>query len=165
MDSTLANAEAVYRTMYESQAPLVLFVKALGVPLPNRIAIAAEFILNTDLRREFDSDNPRMANVARLLDDVRRTGVRLDERTLEYSVRQCIQRAAGRFRRWPQNIHALESFHRVVQAANLLPFEIDLWYAQNAYHRAQRGVLSQMSDSAWLEQFREVGIHLGFRID
>jgi hypothetical protein len=165
MDSTLANAEAVYRTMYESQGPLILFVKALGLPLPNRIAIAAEFVLNSDLRREFDSDNPRISHVAHLLDDVRRTGVRLDEPTLEYAVRECIGRAAGRFRKWPQNIHALESFRRVVQAARLLPFEVDPWYAQNAYYRAQHSVLPQMTDGAWLEQFREVGQYLGFRID
>ena len=165
MDSTLANAEAVYRTMYESQGPLILFVKALGLPLPNRIAIAAEFVINSDLRREFDSDNPRISHVAHLLDEVRRTGVRLDEPTLEYAVRECMRRAAARFRKWPQNIHALESFRRVVQTARLVPFEVDPWYAQNAYYRAQRSVLPHMTDGAWLEQFREVGQHLGFRID
>ena len=165
MDSTLANAEAVYRTMYESQGPLILFVKALGIPLPNRIAIAAEFVINSDLRREFDSDNPRLAHVAHLLDEVRRTGVRLDEPTLEYAVTECMRRAAARFWKWPQNIHALESFRRVVQTARILPFEVDPWYAQNAYYRAHRIVLPQMSDAAWLGQFREVGQQLGFRID
>jgi alpha-amylase/alpha-mannosidase (GH57 family) len=165
MDSTLANAEAVYRTMYESQAPLILFVKALGVPLPHRIAIPAEFILNSDLRREFDSDNPRLTHVTNLLDEVRRTGVRLDEATLEYAARECMRRAAARFRKWPQNIHALENFRRIVQAARLLPFEIDPWEAQNAYHRAQGAVLPDMSDAVWIEQFRELGQHLGFRID
>jgi alpha-amylase/alpha-mannosidase (GH57 family) len=165
MDSTLANAEAVYRTMYESQGPLMLFVKALNVPLPARIAIAAEFILNADLRREFDSDNPRVSRVAGLLDEVRRTGVRLDEPTIEFAARECVRRAAARFRKWPQNIHALESFRRAIEGARLLPFEADLWDAQNAYGRAWRTVFPDITDAAWIEQFRDIGSQLGFRVE
>ena len=34
---------------------LMYFVKSLGMPLPNRFRMAADFILNSDLRKAFES--------------------------------------------------------------------------------------------------------------
>jgi alpha-amylase/alpha-mannosidase (GH57 family) len=164
MESTLANAEAVYRTMYESQAPLIHFVKALNVPAPPRIAVAAEFVLNTDLQREFDGNSPSAPRVRELLEEAERTGVRLDRATLEFAALQCVQRAASRFRRWPENIHALDAFARAVEAAKLMPIELDLWAAQNAYDQALRTGETAARDENWQRQFRGVGAALGFRV-
>ena len=54
LESTLANAEDVYRHVYEANAPLLLFLKDLAVPAPRPLAAAAEFVLNANLKREFE---------------------------------------------------------------------------------------------------------------
>src|SRR5439155_9944408 len=47
LKSTLADAEAVYRQVYETRAPMMRFIADLRVPLPREFSIAAEFALNS----------------------------------------------------------------------------------------------------------------------
>src|ERR1051325_3458277 len=58
MKSTLSEAEAVYRQLYETHAPMMRFVSDLRAPLPKAFSMAAEFALNSSLRAAFeDFDN------------------------------------------------------------------------------------------------------------
>src|SRR5207248_5797071 len=47
MKSTLTEAEAVYRQLYETHAPMMRFVSDLRAPLPRAFSMAAEFALNS----------------------------------------------------------------------------------------------------------------------
>src|SRR5256885_9217710 len=48
---SLQEAEAVYRQLYEVNAPLLRFLSDLRIPLPKSLQLAAEFALNNSLRR------------------------------------------------------------------------------------------------------------------
>src|SRR5207249_11334107 len=54
LKSTLAEAEAVYRQIYETHAPMMRFVSDLRIPLPRAFSIAAEFAINSSVRTAFE---------------------------------------------------------------------------------------------------------------
>ena len=54
--STLEEAEAVYRQLYEHHAPLMRFLIDLKTPLPKAFQTTAEYALNSHLRRAFPTD-------------------------------------------------------------------------------------------------------------
>ena len=51
MSAARAEAEAAYRQIYEHHAPLMRFLASMGTPVPREFQIAAEFAINTELRR------------------------------------------------------------------------------------------------------------------
>src|SRR5207248_6368401 len=53
LQSTIAEAEAAYRGVYERHAPLMRFLADLDNAMPMPLLLAATFVLNTDLRRAF----------------------------------------------------------------------------------------------------------------
>src|SRR4030095_16387231 len=54
MQSAIAEAEAVYRQLYETHAPMMRFIADLNVPPPRAFSMAAEFALNSSLRAAFE---------------------------------------------------------------------------------------------------------------
>ena len=48
------SAAAVYRTFFESQAPLIRFLNGLDIPVPNALKSAAEIALNNQLQQALD---------------------------------------------------------------------------------------------------------------
>src|SRR6185295_11369139 len=79
LKSTVSDAEAVYRQVYETHAPMLRFVSDLQVPLPKPFSMAAEFALNSNLRSAFeDVDNLDFGRINTLLDEARTQAVSLD---------------------------------------------------------------------------------------
>src|SRR5262249_49337341 len=76
LGSTLNEAEAVYRQVYETHAPMMRFMTDLRVPLPRAFSMAAEFALNSSLRAAFlDIENVDFSRITTLLDGAKTHGV------------------------------------------------------------------------------------------
>jgi alpha-amylase/alpha-mannosidase (GH57 family) len=174
LESSLRRAEASYRHILDADAPLMYFVRSLGMPLPNRFRMAADFCLNTDLRRAFESNNLDVERVRSLLSQAAQLGIALDQPTLEYALRKTIARLANFLDGAPGNLRLLERLNAAVAVARSLPFEADLWTAQNVYHEilctrypAVRESLKQgdATAAAWLELFRTLGENLMFQVE
>ena len=174
LEANLVRAEASYRLLYESDAPLVDFIRSLNMPVPTRFQMAADFVLNTDLRREFESDTPDAEKCRLLIDEANRTGTVLDQQTLEFALRRKIERAAAALAADPQSIEALHNLDALVAIARRMPFSVDLWYAQNVFYsimcnsyRARKDA-SQNGDQAagaWTQEFKSLGDNLRVRIE
>ena len=143
------------------------FVTDLGIPLPKRFQMAVDLTLNEDLLAAFSEDSPDHQRVHELLEEVKRTGVPLDTVTLEFALRKTMERSAERLQANPAERGALQDFDRVVALCRSLPFDVNLWAAQNAYYevmqsRCHRDVLtaSERGDSeatAWINTARSLG--------
>lgn len=174
LDSTLAEAEGAYRQIYEYHAPLMRFLADLHAPLPAALRASAEFVLNTDLRRALAVELPSPEEVQRLLAEARLWGVELARDALAYVARRGLRRQAEAFREAPLDLEQLRRFEQTVAVAQMLPFEVDLWRAQNAYwavlqqHYPARQAAAQRGDAAaatWVTAFRALGERLRVRID
>ncbi len=159
----MALAEASYRQIYASDAMLMYFVKSLGMPLPKRFRMAADFILNTDLRRALERRPLELARIGAMVQEAGKLGVDLDAPTLEFAIRGTIEAIAGEFRREPADSNVMDEFAASVGLAHSLPFEVQLWNAQNVWHELRLGYYTAMRESAdWSEKFRELGRQLDF---
>ncbi|MCL6507109.1 MAG: DUF3536 domain-containing protein, partial [Bryobacteraceae bacterium] len=173
LDSALTEAEGAYRQLYQHHAALMNFVTALGLPLPKRLQVAAEIILNSDLRRVLEAEELSLERANALLDEAWRAGVQLDGPTLEFALRRTIERLARQFHAEPHALDRLARLEAAVGLARSLPFSVNLWTAQNLFWEVLQSVFPAMeqraragdADSArWLALFRKLGDNLLVRV-
>ena len=166
LNASLEEAETAYRQIYEHHVPLAHFLRDMGVPLPKAIRTAAEFAVNSNLRRAFAADEMDIEQVRKQLDEARSGGVDLDGTTLEYTLRLTIERLFQKFAAAPEDAALLERLTAVVDMARSLPFEVVLWMPQNIWWSVRGGELEkrkQLADGgdeqarAWVENFTKLG--------
>lgn len=170
--STLDEAEAVYRQLYEHHAPLMRFLSDLKTPLPKAFRTTAEYALNSHLRRAF-SEDLNLARIRGLLEEARLGGVDLDSTTLEYTLRKTIERMAERIRENPRDGNELRMLRDAVALTDDVPFAVTLWTIQNVAYDLLQEIYPEMSErsqsdeeaSAWVEDFRALAQKLSLRID
>jgi alpha-amylase/alpha-mannosidase (GH57 family) len=167
LDSTLAEAGATYRQIYEHHAPLMRFLSDLGTPPPKVLQITAEFVLNSSLRRAFEEEDFDLGRVAALLDAAVREKITLDAVSLSFVLKNRLETMADQLLSNTENIEFLERFEAAVRLSRSLPFEVDLWKVQNVYYKLLSRVCPQVQARAdtysqeWLRRFLALGSVLG----
>jgi len=148
IEDTLAEAEAAYRQLYENHAPLMRFLSELWIPLPKSFQGAAEFYLNTSLRRALEAEPFDRARIAALLEEAKGLRVPVEGISLGYSLKTMIDHLAEQLRGQPTELSLLQQFEVMVGLARSLPFEVDLWKAQNIFFDLQRQVYPDLRERA-----------------
>ena len=170
--ASVEDTEADYRQMYERRAPLMRFLTSLGLPLPPTFRAAAEMVLNAYLREALESFEPDPVRVADLMEHARLEGVPLDDTAHGFTLSRTIRRLADAQVGRPSDLPALVRFEAAVRLARSLPFEVELWHAQNGYHGVREDLLGPMRERAdagdepartWLHHFLALGDLLGFQ--
>jgi hypothetical protein len=172
LNSTVEEAETVYRQLYEEHAPLMRFLADLRMPLPKGLQVAAEVALNNALRRALGAQELDVAHIAALLAESERAGAALDRTSFGYTLSRTIERLVDRFREEPEDIDRLQRLSEAVALARRLPFDIEYWKAQNEYYDLLRNVLPgvrarALSDDGarvWGERFVELGERLRVKV-
>jgi alpha-amylase/alpha-mannosidase (GH57 family) len=171
--STMEEAEATFRHLFENHQLLIHFVSRMGIPLARHLQVAAELTLNADLRKAFEEEILNVARIQKSLQEVQKTGAQLDVATLEFTLRRRIDGLADQFHAEPAD---LDRLHRLDQAAalvQLLPFKVNLWTPQNIFYGLLLSVYPGFRDDAghasqaaqqWVEQFRSLGEKLAVRV-
>ncbi len=146
LTDSVNSAAAVYRTVFESQAPLIRFLNGLEIPVPNALKSAAEIALNNQLqqlleRPELDSDA-----IQSLLREAAASKIELDGTTLEFKVRRRIEKEASDFAANPSDLSAAERMLKLLDLVPSLPFPVVLWEAQNLVYRP---LLTAYQQNGW----------------
>jgi alpha-amylase/alpha-mannosidase (GH57 family) len=163
LETRMALAEASYRQIYESDAVLMYFVRSLGMPLPSRFRMAADFILNTDLCRALECRPLDLVRIRAMVEETTRLGVEVDGATLEFALRRTIEAIAAEFALNPRELKLMEEFTAAVDLARSLPFEVQLWNAQNVWHDLLLSLYPKLADCVeWSGAFRALGRQLQF---
>ncbi|MGH9673280.1 MAG: DUF3536 domain-containing protein, partial [Bryobacteraceae bacterium] len=174
LDKALAEAASLYRNFYGQYATLGRFITDLGIPLPARFHMAVDFALHEDLLEALKSDDHDANRVHALLEQATQTGIQLDKVTLEFAFRRTVERAAQAFLHDPGQRLLIENFDKAVSMCPLLPFPVDLWAAQNAYHAARetrfpefqaKAIAGDSEAQAWVRMMNALGAKLGFYIE
>jgi len=174
-ESAVSQAEAAYRQLYETHAPMMRFMTDLNVPPPRAFSIAAEFAVNGSLREAFeDQENLDLARINTLLDEARQNDIRLDGETLAFAARRAIKRLSEMLLADPGNLELLKNLEAVAGLVRGLPFEVNVWRAQNSYYQMLQNTypewvqkLSQGDEAAkeWIEHFIGLGRNLSIRVE
>ncbi|HTC95381.1 MAG TPA: DUF3536 domain-containing protein [Terriglobales bacterium] len=135
LETTLEESEASYRRIYEKHAPLMRFVAELGTPQPSVFHHTAEFVLNQQLRHALQAPELDLLQVAMLLEAANRDQVSLEASALGFDMRIALERMMKRVESQPGVLMVLQKAVAAVELARLLPFNVDLWKAQNIYYQ------------------------------
>jgi alpha-amylase/alpha-mannosidase (GH57 family) len=135
LNESLNSAAALYRTVFESQAPLIRFLNGLEIPVPNALKSAAEIALNNQLQQYLERPDLDLDSIHGLLREAAATKVSLDSTTLEYKVRKRLEKDAADFAANPNDPVAAERMIKLLDLIPALPFPVVLWEAQNVCYR------------------------------
>ncbi|MFW6075941.1 MAG: DUF3536 domain-containing protein [Chloroflexota bacterium] len=173
LDSSLEQAAAVYSHLHEDHSALMHFLSDIGAPLPDAFEMTSEFVLNTRLRNAFSDPESNLNEIENLLEEVRQWNIQLDQEELAYVLSQTIDQIAAEFGENPEDAEILDRLSSFVQVARGLPFEVNLWKAQNVYYDVlQRDYAAQLAssengdaeESDWVAKFRELGELLAVKV-
>jgi len=132
---SLNSAAAVYRTVFESQAPLIRFLNGLDIPVPNALKSAAEIALNNQLQDYMDKPDLDFDSIHGLLREAAASKITLDATTLEFKIRKRIEKEAHQFAENPFDVAEAEKMVKLLDLLPSLPFPVLLWEAQNLVYR------------------------------
>jgi hypothetical protein len=163
LQQTLQDAETSYHTIYQKHGPLLRFLKEMDQPVPEVLRFTAQFVLNSDLVRTFNSDPVDSVRVSMLLELVKREGVQIEEAGVGYAASNALTRLMKSLRESPQDFELLQRANLLVALLEMLPFKVSYWNAQNIYYallQTEYPAMARQQDSAsrqWAESFAALG--------
>jgi hypothetical protein len=170
LGSTMDEAEAAYRQIYEHHAPLMGFLSDMGAPLPKMLHLTAEFVLNTALRKEFLADEIDVERIQNLLDTAAREKIQWDKAWLGYALNRRLVRMADELAVNPRE-ERLQRFNAAVSLVRSLPFEVNLGPVQNVFYQLLQNVYPTValdgdeSSQRWVSEFAGLGEKLGVCVE
>ena len=168
--STRSDIFDSYRRLTDRYTPLARFLENLHAPMLDSLAPAVEFVLNTELQRQFENGKPDAARVKALVAEAQMTHARLQTDELAFSCKKHFDRLGDELLKSPEDAEFLQRFSYSAALLPVLPFQVNLWKAQNIYDQVASRVLPSMVErgdekaKAWIDTFQTLGEQLGFHI-
>jgi alpha-amylase/alpha-mannosidase (GH57 family) len=131
LKDSLASIGVAYRSIYETNAPLIRFLYGLSIPIPQALQSAAEFALNNQLREAFEKPDPEADTIQGLFRETANAQVKIDHTTLEFAIRKRVESEAERFAEHPDSPEDVHRFKKWLDVALAAPFRVVLWRTQN----------------------------------
>jgi hypothetical protein len=165
---TYEGVEASYRQIYDNNSAIMNFYFNLQSHLPRPLMTAAEYILNTDLKREFDHD-PDVDKLRRIIDEIQRLCIRVDTTTVGFVVSSWIDSVMDKLQRNPDDICIIILAKDTLETLAPLSLQLNLWNVQNIYFSIGTRHFSAMKAKAdagdetatqWVDAFASLGKHL-----
>jgi alpha-amylase/alpha-mannosidase (GH57 family) len=175
LNQTMSEMEASLRTIYEDHASLLHYLTESGMAPPPALALAASFAINASLRRALEAERFDAAEIQSLLARVETDHVELDTSLLSFAAGQRMKRAMVRLEAAaaeavfkPGDLASTTALHSALTIAdtlNAMPFEVNLWQAQNIWNDLLRRFDSSTWPAEWKDDFRRLGIALNIAVD
>jgi hypothetical protein len=159
-----------YRLLTDRYAPLTHFLNDIHMPPLNSLAPAAEFVLNTELRRQFSNGHPDAERLKGLVNEARATNAALEKDDLAFTAKMHFERLSDELAKTPEDAEVLQRFSDSTALLPMLPFSVNLWKPQNIYFQLAAAKLPEMKrrgddqSKAWTEKFLTLGERLGFHV-
>ncbi len=172
--STREDLESRYRQITDQYTPLMRYLKDIGAPLPVALKTAADFILNADLRQQFEAEEVDGNRLRTLVQEAAENNVELNRGVLAYAIKAHLDGQLERLSAAPHDVALLARAAEVAGIVRSLDVDVNLWKTQNLYFKMLHGVAPQyraraaQSDEAardWLHHFNELGEQLGFKVN
>ncbi|HEY3931552.1 MAG TPA: DUF3536 domain-containing protein [Verrucomicrobiae bacterium] len=159
-----------YRLLTDRYAPLTHFLADIHAPPLNSLAPATEFVLNAELRKQFENGHLDAERVKSLLAEAKTASVPLENDMLAFAVKKHFDRLGDELFKSPEDADMLQRFTNSAALIQALPFGVNLWKAQNIYDQLVAKILPEMKNRsdeksrAWTEKFLTLGEQLGFHV-
>jgi len=169
LDRTLAEMEDSLRKIYEDHASLLRFLTESGMPAPPALAIAANFAINASLRRAITADNFDAAEIAALFARATADQVVVDTQALSFAAGERMKRAMVALEAAAEKDRAmkgaLQTALTIATGLRMLPFDVNLWQAQNIWNDLFRRSDKDYWSPDWKLAFKKLGEALYVSVD
>ena len=163
LNSTLWDIESSLTNIYEDHASLLHYLSQAGLPKPPALTLAAEFAINAGLRRALEGEPVDQAVLRSFLQLAKSDKVKLETATLSYIADQRMKRAMVELQMSSGSLEMLDRALALARTITELPFELNLWQAQNIWYEILRtstyALTSQRAEDRphWDKGFDELG--------
>ena len=167
LTSTVGDIESSLTKIYHDHASLLHFLARAGLPKPPALTLAAGFALNAALRQTLESEPIDQAQVRAHLKQAKADGVALEAAALGFLAGARMKAAMVEVQESEASLESLEKALAMARTLTELPFELNLWQAQNIWYsivRTMRETEEEQPDedrARWEACFAELGTCLG----
>jgi alpha-amylase/alpha-mannosidase (GH57 family) len=169
LNQTISEMEDSLRKIYEDHASLLHYLTETGMAAPPALASAARFAINASLRRAIEADAFDPEEIQILLSRAEADHIPLDTQLLGYTAGQRMKRAMVQLERCTPNGHsngdALATAILINDAIHHMPFEVNIWQAQNIWNDLLRRSDRNDWTPEWKEDFKKLGEAMNIRVD
>lgn len=170
---TYEGVEAAYRQIYENNYTIMNFYDNLRHQIPRPFIAAAEYVINTDLKRIFEDESLDKSKLKRLIDESERWSLKIDTTTIGFKVSAWVNKIMDNLREHPEQIEVLERIVDSLEIIKPLSLSLNLWKAQNNYFYINKSHVDSMKKKAeegdaiaakWIDNFHNLGNYLNVKI-
>ena len=169
---TLQEYEDKFITIYENSKSLMRFVRGTGMPVPNYFRTTAQTALNLKLQKMFSSETAEADRLKEDVNEISCWNIDLDTVTLEFIIRRRIEEMMAVLLDGEENAQRLTELILLMEAAALLPLEVNLWQTQNMYWSMLQSRASDLRFNgeetserrSWSEAVKKLGQLLFFNV-
>jgi alpha-amylase/alpha-mannosidase (GH57 family) len=171
LNSTLADLENSLKIIYDDHASLMHFLSQAGLPKPPALTLAAGFAVNAGLRRALEADPIDQTLVRSFLAMAKSDQVALDTATLSYIADLRMKRAMIDLQMSSGSLDILDHALSLARTLTELPFELNLWQAQNIWYEILRAGQQALTahepedHERWTRSFHDLGCCLSIACD
>jgi alpha-amylase/alpha-mannosidase (GH57 family) len=166
LNSTLWDIENSLTTIYQDHASLLHYLSQAGLPKPPALTLAAGFAINAGLRRVLEIEPVDVAQLRSFLALAKADLVPLETATLSYIADLRMKRAMVELQMSSGSLEMLDRALVLARTLTEMPFELNLWQAQNIWYEILRTSGYALTSLAtedrprWEKDFDELGAYL-----
>jgi alpha-amylase/alpha-mannosidase (GH57 family) len=169
LNQTISEMEDSLRKIYEDHASLLHFLTETGMSAPPALASAARFAINASLRRAIEAEAFDPDEIETLLGRAESDQIPLDTQLLGYTAGQRMKRAMVRLEASaagdPSAAGALATALVIAGTIHKMPFEVNIWQAQNIWNDLLRRSDMNYWAAEWKEDFKKLGKAMNISVD
>jgi Domain of unknown function (DUF3536) len=162
--ATHSEIESSLSSIYENQASLLHFLSQSGLPQPPALTMAATFAINAGLRRALVRQPVDSIQVHSWLELAKADQVVLDKPLLSFIASGAMKSAMVDLHDNPGVAGRLDNALLAAHTMTELPFELNLWQAQNIWYDTLNAA-PQTESEDWMAKFLELGKQLRISVD
>lgn len=158
--SALADIDHVYGKVYKQHASLISFLSELHMPIPAILQVSADFVLTNAIQRCLADEKLDVDRIRKLLDTARQDAIRLEGCSLGSLIRKRLGIVLERWAEDPFELTKLSALEALLLLAQVPPFKLDLWRAQNVYYELLQAIMRGQDvrfSRRWLDRFQKLG--------
>jgi alpha-amylase/alpha-mannosidase (GH57 family) len=169
LKTTLAEAEASLRQVFENHYSIMSALKENNIPLPKAFTTSVEFILDADFRNSMEGDELDLDKINKIVQEFRKWDLHPDRILLGYVSSFRLNKIMGKLLADPKNVRLLKEIDDLLLMLKDLPLDLDLWKSQNIYFILCNRLIDEMGKrrnegdplaADWIELMKGIGRQL-----
>lgn len=174
LEGTRKELEGSFRRICRRYYPIMEMLREARLSLPRTLAAPLTFMLNADFRLLLEDPKLNFKKIREITEESRRWSVKLDEPALNHLAGRKVVDLLEELTRRPRDLKLLRSIGSFLEIVASLPFEVNLWEAQNIFFSLNQSIVPAVRSERksgdkkakrWLEAFTQLARNLGVSVD